>query len=82
MSPNKTCDHPDINDEQKNALIFLQRQSNSGADFTRDINEIQEIERKKAVVVSQADMNKLKDLRLNEIGKGQNKTSVCFIIFH
>jgi hypothetical protein len=72
MSPKKTSDHADINDQQRNALIFLQRQSNNSADFTRNIDEIQEIERKKAVVVSQVDMNKLKDFRLNEISKEQN----------
>lgn len=61
-----------MNDEQKQTLTFLQRQSGDSSPFTLDINEIQENERKTTVIVSQDDMNKLKQLKADET-KRKNK---------
>jgi hypothetical protein len=47
----------------------LQRRTGNTSTFIKDINEIQEIERKKAIVVSQSDMEKLKKFYKNDLEK-------------
>ncbi|CAF3324538.1 unnamed protein product, partial [Rotaria sp. Silwood2] len=77
LSPTKTTDHTVINDEQKNVLTFLQRQDQDSSTFTRDIDEIQQIEREKAIVISQNDMDKLKQFREDYLQKKSQKNTTA-----
>ncbi|CAM4940035.1 unnamed protein product [Rotaria socialis] len=77
LSPRKKHDHTVITDDQKAVLIYLQRQSSDSFVFTCDIKKIQQIEREKATVISQNDMDKLKKLQKNNLQKkssSKNKT--------
>ncbi len=50
----------------------MQRRINDTSTFIKDISEIQEIERKNAIVVSQSDMEKLKKFHKDELEKKTN----------
>ena len=63
MSSVKTLDHTIIDDEQKRLLTYLQRQRENSSMFTCNVEVIQEIERRKAVIVVQSDMEKFLKFR-------------------
>ncbi|CAF5209168.1 unnamed protein product, partial [Rotaria magnacalcarata] len=66
-------DHTIISDEQKNVLTYLNDQNANSLDFTFDVNEIQQIERNKASIISQSDMDKLKKLQQGQHKKQHQK---------
>ena len=69
LSPPRTLDHTVINDEQMMVLTRLQRRTDDSSIFTRDIDEIQKIERSKVTIVSQNDMDKLQQMRNDYLEK-------------
>ncbi|CAF1580630.1 unnamed protein product, partial [Rotaria magnacalcarata] len=73
LSPSKVPDHTIISDEQKNVLTYLNDQNANSLDFTFDVNEIQQIERNKASIISQSDMDKLKKLQQGQHKKQHQK---------
>ncbi|CAF4430421.1 unnamed protein product, partial [Rotaria magnacalcarata] len=73
LSPSKVPDHTIISDEQKNVLTYLNDQNANSLDFTFDVNEIQQIERNKASIISQSDMDKLKKLQQGQHIKQHQK---------
>ncbi|CAF2060447.1 unnamed protein product, partial [Rotaria magnacalcarata] len=73
LSPSKVLDHTIISDEQKNVLTYLNDQNANSLDFTFDVNEIQQIERNKASIISQSDMDKLKKLQQGQHKKQHQK---------
>ncbi|CAF3760562.1 unnamed protein product, partial [Rotaria sp. Silwood1] len=75
LSPTKTSDHTIITDEQEKVLTYLQRQGDDSSFFTYDINEIQRIERSKAVVISQYHMDILKKFRIDYLQKKAKKNT-------
>ncbi|CAF1327049.1 unnamed protein product [Rotaria sp. Silwood1] len=75
LSLTKKHDHTSITDEQKAVLTYLQRQSDDSSFFTYDINEIQRIERSKAVVISQYHMDILKKFRIDYLQKKAKKNT-------
>lgn len=75
LSPTKANDHITITDEQRSALTYLQRQKNDSSVFTCDIEEIQQIEREKAIIISQSHMDKLKNFRQEYLEKKKRRTA-------
>ncbi|CAF1029304.1 unnamed protein product [Rotaria sordida] len=75
LGPTKTTDHTVITDEQKNVLTFLQRQNGDSSTFGCDIDEIQQIEKAKAIVISQNDMDKFKQFREDYLQKKTQKNT-------
>ena len=80
MSSVITVDHTIIDDEQKRVLTYLQRQTENSSMFTCDVREIQEIERRKAVIVVQSDMDKFKKIQeehQTNLKKNKKTKSTC-----
>ncbi|CAF1364689.1 unnamed protein product [Adineta steineri] len=73
ISPNKVNDHSNITDDQRDVLLMLQRRNNNKSVFTIDINEIQEAERSKNIIISQNHMETLREVNAAEIEKKENK---------
>ncbi|CAF3851389.1 unnamed protein product, partial [Rotaria magnacalcarata] len=80
LSPSKVPDHTIISDEQKNVLRYLNRQNANSSDFIFDVKEIQQIERNKANIISQSDMDKLKKLQQDQHKKQHQKNQQNKII--
>ncbi|CAM4951852.1 unnamed protein product [Rotaria socialis] len=80
LSPSQVPDHTIISDEQKNVLTYLNRQNANSSDFIFDVNEIQQIERNKANIISQSDMDKLKKLQQDQHKKQHQKNQQNKII--
>lgn len=59
-------DHTLLDDDQQKLLNFLQRQTTDSPFFTFDIDEIQKVEIEKSIIISQADMDKLINVRERE----------------
>jgi hypothetical protein len=56
-----------------NVLASLQGRKNNGPCFTRNIDEIQQIERAKPTFISQSDMEQLMNMRIDEFEKENKK---------